>query len=158
MNKAGLRRQIQIINNAKNPAFIPGDLGLIGELILQRTRPDGGWQVRVILVQDREIIALNRRFFKLESSTDVISFNINEAKASVLEGEIYICIDTALRQAGEYGVSLTEELQRLTAHGIYHLLGHEDGDAQQKQAMTRLEDEALHGLKKLGMKKAADMQ
>ncbi len=146
------RRQIQVTNQTKQRGFAPGDLGLLGELLMHQLRPGQGWQVRIILVADAEIIALNRRFFKLEDSTDVISFNITDAGAAVLDGEVYICVDAARRQAKEYAVSLGEELQRLTAHGLFHLLGHEDSDPQQKLVMTRLENEALQAFKKYTMR------
>jgi len=49
-------------------------------------------------------------------------------------------------------VSPGEELQRLTAHGLYNLLGYEDGDARQKEVMSALEDEAMQRLRSFGRK------
>jgi rRNA maturation RNase YbeY len=147
MKPAGLRRHIQVINQMPESAVQSGDLALIAELVLRRVRAQQGWNVAIILVGDREITDLKRRFFNVNRTTDVIAFNISEASAGVLEGEIYLCLDTARRQAAEYGVSVDEELQRLTAHGVYHLLGQEDTRPQEKAAMTRLEDAALAELK-----------
>jgi len=137
------RRQLQVIDQTRRNGLAVGGLGLIGGLVLSGRGPGKGWDVRIILVPEREIIALNRRFFQRAYSTDVISFNLTAADAPLLEGEVYICLETAERQAQEYGVTLGNELQRLTAHGLYHLLGYEDGDAAQKEIMTALEDAAL---------------
>lgn len=136
------QRQLQLVNQTRRKLAL-GGLGLIGGLVLSNARPAAGWHIRIILVPERQIIQLNRRFFQRSGSTDVISFNLNSAGEPVLEGEVYICLEVAERQAKRYGVSLDNELQRLTAHGLYHLLGYEDGEPQQKEIMTALEDEAL---------------
>jgi probable rRNA maturation factor len=140
-------RRLQFVNLTRQSPLPLGELGVLGELVLRHNRPQKGWQVRIILVPESEIISLNRRFFKRDNSTDVISFNLTPADSELLEGEVYICLDTANRQAQEYGVTLAEEMQRLTAHGLYHLLGYEDGDAAQKQIMTALEDDAMARLR-----------
>lgn len=71
----------------------------------------------VVLVTDKEIRALNRRWFKRNSPTDVIAF---------AHGEIYISIDTAKRQAKERGINLHLELLRLMIHGAMHIEGCDD--------------------------------
>ena len=147
MSKPTLPRQVSFVAGCKKPQISAGELSLIAELILEQARPRGGWRVRIILVPEEEIIRLNRRIFQRSGSTDVISCNLTTAEEPVLEGEVYISLETALRQAGEYQVSASEELQRLTAHGIYHLLGYEDGDARQKEIMTALEDDAMQRLR-----------
>lgn len=145
--KAGTRQQIEVIDNSGHRGLVTGTMGLIAELILRRIHPASGWQIRLILVGDREITVLKRRHFNLNRTTDVISFNISEIATGFLEGEIYICVDAALRQSREYRVPLEEELQRLTAHGVHHLLGQEDGTPAEKAEMTRLEEAALAALK-----------
>ena len=69
--------------------------------------------------------------------TDIITFPLED---EVLDGELYISLDTAARQAKEYGVSLTNELMRLVAHGTLHLVGYDDATDQQRKEMSRLED------------------
>ncbi|HOT95657.1 MAG TPA: rRNA maturation RNase YbeY [bacterium] len=135
-------RQLQFINQTRRKLAL-GGLGLIGGLVLAKNRTGAGWNIRIILVPERQMIALNRRYFERSETTDVISFNLNAATEPVLEGEVYICLEVAERQAKVYGVSLGNELQRLATHGLYHLLGYEDGEPQQKEIMTALEDEAL---------------
>lgn len=70
----------------------------------------------VILVTDREIQALNRRWFGRSRATDVIAF----------DGEIYISVDTAKRQAKERGIGLPLEILRLMIHGSAHVESYDD--------------------------------
>jgi rRNA maturation RNase YbeY len=46
-------------------------------------------------------------------------------------GDVVISVDTAAREAKEFGVSFEARVDRLLLHGILHLLGydHEKGDA-----------------------------
>ncbi len=94
-----------------------------------------------IFVDDGEIARLNETWVGHEGPTDVITFPLGEGED--FEGEVYISVDTARRQAAEYGVPLRLELARLWVHGILHLCGHEDGRPEQRQAMSRLEDRYL---------------
>lgn len=145
--KPAMLQRIEVIDQSGHRGLFTGTLGLIAELILRGSYPACGWQVRIILVGDREITTLKRQHFNLNRTTDVISFNITGIESGFLEGEIYICVDAALRQSREYQVTLEEELQRLAAHGVHHLLGQEDGTRAEKAEMTRLEEAALTRLK-----------
>jgi rRNA maturation RNase YbeY len=53
---------------------------------------------------------------------------------------VVVCVDRAAGQAREYGVTLNEELARLTVHGLLHLCGMDDSTVAQRQKMTRRED------------------
>ncbi|MCE5304160.1 MAG: rRNA maturation RNase YbeY [Chloroherpetonaceae bacterium] len=96
--------------------------------------------LNIIFLSDAEIQKINKQFLDHNYTTDVISFNFDEKD---LEGEVYISIDTAERQAIEYKVSLTNEVLRLTAHGILHLLGYEDDTVDKKEKMHNLEEKFL---------------
>ena len=56
-----------------------------------------------------------------------------------LEGEIYIGAETAVKQAEEYNVSLTNELLRLVIHGSLHLCGYDDATDDERHHMHLLE-------------------
>ena len=99
------------------------------------------WQMTVVFVDDEFMTDLNKRFFQKSRSTDVISFNLSEPKKA--EGEIYISIDTAKRNSKRFGVTLDNELFRLVAHGVYHLLDYDDTTDEGICLMTALEDKAL---------------
>lgn len=93
-------------------------------------------------VDGDSIRQLGRRHFNARRLTDVISLNYS-AGPGFLQGEIYVCVPVAEKQAKAYGISLQAEVLRLTAHGVLHLLGHDDGSEDQRQRMHRLENQAL---------------
>ncbi|MBN1560926.1 rRNA maturation RNase YbeY [candidate division KSB1 bacterium] len=99
------------------------------------------WRVTVVFVNDEYMTDLNERFLHKSGTTDVISFNLSDAKNA--EGEIYISIDTARMNSQYFGVTLEDELYRLVAHGVYHLLDYDDTTEEGKRLMTALENKAL---------------
>ena len=62
---------------------------------------------------------------------------------SVLVGDIYICVNRAAKQAAHYGVSLEEELVRLAAHGILHLLGYDHQTDSESRCMNSLQEQVV---------------
>jgi len=108
-------------------------------------------EVSLVLASDEYIHALNREYRNKDCSTDVLSFALNEGEEpvvidgpeEVLLGDIIISIDTATRQAIEYGHSLERELAYLTVHGILHLLGYDHMTEEEKQEMRREEEHVL---------------
>ncbi len=78
-------------------------------------------EVNIILSGNGLLKRLNNRFRKKDKPTDVLSFNFSDPG---FLGEIYISLDKAKTQAREYGVSFENEVKRLLAHGLLHLLGH----------------------------------
>jgi probable rRNA maturation factor len=128
-----------------------GDIGLLIDLLMKKWRPAQAWQVEIILVDDRRIIALNKQFFFRTVPTDVIAFNWTSPRDPLLHGEIYIDTDQAKRQAPEFGATWVGEILRLAAHGTLHLLGLEDDTAQRKRRMSKAEDDVLKRLKLYGI-------
>lgn len=87
-----------------------------------------------LIADDAELRRLNREYRKKDYATDVLSFP-SGADAGFL-GDIAISFDHALRQAAEFGHSVTEEIQILMLHGMLHLLGmdHEKDRGQMARA------------------------
>lgn len=90
------------------------------------------------LVDDERITGLNARLLGRDNPTDVIAFEADEG-----EGEVIVSVDTAQRQAEAEGHDLLTELRFLIAHGVLHVLGHDDGDEAARAAMLRRQDEIL---------------
>ena len=99
-------------------------------------------ELDVIFVDDVRIQELNKQFLGRDRPTDVIAFDLSDSPEK-LEGEIYVSVDTAQRQAHEYGVTFWNELCRLAVHGVLHLLGFDDATDAQKRRMTEQEDRIL---------------
>lgn len=88
----------------------------------------------VILLDDASIHAMNLRDRAEDKPTDVLSYPTwepeDDAKGLGMPqipylGDIFISLDTALRQAQQAGHSLEQEVKVLAAHGLTHLLGHD---------------------------------
>lgn len=102
--------------------------------------------ISIVGVNDRRCRRLNRTFLGHDYVTDVISFPLEETPQ--LEGEIYINLDRARVQAGEYSVSTRHELARLAIHGTLHLTGYDDRTRAQAVRMHGREDAVLARLQR----------
>jgi probable rRNA maturation factor len=103
-------------------------------------------EIRFVLVGDRKMSALHKKFMSLSGTTDVLTFELS-APREPLEGEIYICLDQARRQARDYRVPLYQEIARLATHGVLHLAGYDDATDAQRVKMRRMEDLTLTGVR-----------
>ena len=115
------------------------------------------------LVTAREITRVNESYLRHQGSTDVISFDyvdtlrdwpLAHAKAvahrrdanETLCGEIFISVDDALAQAGQYRTTWQAELARYVIHGLLHLAGYDDTQPSRRRRMKREEDRLLRRL------------
>ncbi len=98
-----------------------------------------GTAVSLVILPDREMQDLNRRYRGMDAPTDVLSF----AGTGDELGDIVIAGGVLTRQAQELGVSIAEELQRLVVHGILHLSGMDHNDADPEDPMLALQDRIL---------------
>ena len=100
-------------------------------------------QIHVILVNDEYIADLNRRYRCVEGSTDVLAFDLGPSERSdgEAEGEVYVSLDRAQRQAKDLNIPMVEESVRLIIHGLLHLSGydHEKGRAAEKRMQKETE-------------------
>ncbi len=113
--------------------------------------PDSVNEISIVITDDKNIRKLNKEFRHIDKATDVLSFCQMEDSFSHLNpslGDIVISIQTARRQAREFGVSLDKELLRLYVHGLVHLLGYDHVQVSQKKRneMKRKEREILRQL------------
>jgi probable rRNA maturation factor len=133
------------------------------------------FELALHLVGHDEMTRLNREFLNHRGSTDVITFDHATLEASPagdyppnrgarrtdppkrrkkvpalpppkLHGEIFVCVDEAVRQAPRYGASWETELIRYALHGLLHLCGYTDATGALRRQMRRREDELLRAL------------
>jgi probable rRNA maturation factor len=91
----------------------------------------------VLLVSDRRMASLHRRFLNRPGPTDVLTFE---------HGEIFISVETAQRNARAFGNSLARELQLYIVHGLLHLHGFDDGTEGDARKMEKAQQEVLGNL------------
>ena len=118
-------------------------------------------QLRV--TDDESIREINREYRGIDRATDVLSFPSTDAKPQktlghcqkkLLQerdetgrcflGDIIISLPRAQEQAKEYGHSLEREFAYLTAHALFHLMGYDHMNDDDKERMRAMEEKALN--------------
>lgn len=104
-------------------------------------------EISLTLLGDDSIRELNRTYLGKDVPTDVLSFALHEADEIVL-GDVYVGYEQAAIQAVEAGVSVEEELARLSIHGTLHVLGyhHPDTEARFSSEMFTLQESLVQKL------------
>lgn len=104
-------------------------------------------EISLTLLDDDAIRELNRTYLGKDVPTDVISFALHEGEEAVL-GDVYVGYEQAAIQASEAGISVDEELARLSIHGTLHVLGydHPDTDARFSSEMFVLQERLVQKL------------
>ena len=107
-------------------------------------------EVSILLTDDDEIQKLNATYRDVDAPTDVLAFAMREGTDGDLNseilGDVVISIQTAERQAKEYGHSVEAELSLLIIHGILHLLGYDHAEKDEAQIMQEKQKEILYSL------------
>lgn len=127
----------------------------------------GGYDMNIVICDDKFIHALNREYRGKDSPTDVLSFSQQEESEEEFFdnpdeserrnsgdkqlGDVIISLDTAVKQAKEFRVTEEEELGRLMVHGVLHLLGFDhERSRKDEEIMMKKQDMYLDKfLKKL---------
>ncbi|WP_224370849.1 rRNA maturation RNase YbeY [Hyalangium versicolor] len=133
------------VAHAQGEAFAR-PLASLGRTYLERLELHG-CELSLSLVGDRAIRRLNRTWRKKDKATDVLSFPAGDLPRGTPGprqlGDVVISLDTAKRQAKEYGRTLEAEMSRYLAHGILHLLGHDHEKPSEARKMAALEEKLL---------------
>ena len=111
-------------------------LKLIEKVIRSEMKLPG--DLSFVITTDDKIIEINREFLDHDYFTDVIAFKNNDGK--IVNGEVYISLDTVKRNAHNYKVSLRNELIRVMIHGVLHLCGYKDSKMKERKEMKMRED------------------
>jgi rRNA maturation RNase YbeY len=104
--------------------------------------------INIIYCADRLIKDLNTRYLNRNHVTDVLAFDLQNDREGDFLGEIYVNLQQAKRQSLEYDISYREEVERLTVHGVLHLLGYDDGNGASRRKMWKKQESYLNRWKK----------
>ncbi|MBI4659709.1 MAG: rRNA maturation RNase YbeY [Verrucomicrobia bacterium] len=115
---------------------------LLSELIQVRQ-----YELCVHLVDASTMARLNESYLGHSGSTDVITFDNTDALRpggpACLRGEIFLSVDDAWKQAGQFRASWQSEIVRYVIHGILHLQGFDDLTPARRRIMKRAENSLL---------------
>lgn len=114
----------------------------------------GEMEVSVTFMTDAAIQEVNATYRGKNVPTDVISFaleELTEGEVAIIPeegmptalGDILISVETAERQAGEYGHDINREIGFLALHGFLHLLGYDHITEEEEVKMFGRQKEIL---------------
>lgn len=95
-----------------------------------------------IFCSDAYLHQMNVEYLDHDTLTDVITFD-NSDFSDVIEGDVFISIDRIVDNAASFHRPVEEELHRVMAHGLLHLLGFEDKTEEKQKIMREKEEECL---------------
>ncbi len=98
-------------------------------------------ELNYIFCDDSYLLTINKNYLNHDTYTDIISFDYVEG--SLINGDIFISTERVEENAQNFGVTFDEELRRVMAHGILHLMGYKDKSAPDKEIMRKKEDEKI---------------
>ena len=106
-------------------------------------------EISVTFVSTEEIHELNNVYRGKDSVTDVLSFPQYESTEEMAGdgvlclGDVVICPEQALLQADEFGHSGERELIYLFVHSVFHLLGYDHMEEEDKIEMRAQEEKIM---------------
>lgn len=119
-------------------------------------RPKLPYHLSITVVGPKKMGTLNYQYRKKARATDVLSFSRLEAGPNIIPdiGDLVLCLTQVKLNAKEHGVSLKEELQRITIHGVLHLFGYDhEKTPRQAKIMFTLQERILRSLRGAKKKK-----
>ena len=107
--------------------------------------------VNIIIVDNKKIREINKKYRGIDRETDVISFALEDDDTFIelpirVLGDIYISIDRVKLQAKDYGHSEKREICFLVVHGILHLLGYDHMNTSDEKVMFSKQEKILDEL------------
>lgn len=109
---------ISFVYSEKVAKSILAELQIVAEIAINKLKLSK-LDISIIFVTEAKIKQLNKLYRKKDKVTDVLSFFYGN------EGEIFICLSQAKRQARDNKVDLQFELIKLVIHGFAHIAGYD---------------------------------
>lgn len=95
----------------------------------------------LIFCSDNYLLELNKEHLDHDYFTDIITFNYNDNDVS---GDLFISVDRVKENAIEAKVGFMDEINRVVAHGVLHLIGFNDKSEAEQKEMRLQENRALN--------------
>ena len=99
-------------------------------------------ELNYIFCSDDYLLKMNQEHLNHDYFTDIITFDY--CHNDVISGDLFISVDRTKENAKTFGKTESNELNRVIAHGLLHLLGFSDKTAEDIVEMRSMEEEALN--------------
>ncbi len=145
-----------VVEDRQEKIQLPIDeIKIFAEKVLYSERIKETAELGIVLVDKESIRELNSKFRGIDDVTDVLAFDYQEGddrsiNSEGLSGDIAICPEVAVENAGKMDHSTKEEVFILVVHGILHLLGYDDDDDESGKIMEKKQIEIISQIKKTG--------
>ena len=101
-------------------------------------------ELNYIFCSDDYLHQVNLDYLNHDTYTDIITFdNSEDKKSKIIEGDIFISVERVKENAAKYTAKLDDELHRVMAHGLLHLMGYRDKTAKDTALMREKEEESI---------------
>ena len=104
-------------------------------------------ELNYVFCSDDYLLKLNQEHLNHDYFTDIITFDY--CHNDVISGDLFISVDRTNENAKTFRKSESNELNRVIAHGLLHLLGFSDKTAEDIVEMRSMEEDALAMLENL---------
>ncbi len=114
-------------------------------------------EANVIILDNKGIKAISKKYKKVDKATDVLSFpadwkELNKVIGYNMLGDIFISYEKINVQAEKFGHSLKREWAYIFVHGLLHLIGY---DHKTKKTETEMNELAKIILMEVGVERNA---
>ena len=97
-------------------------------------------EVSIVLVDDKEIKKINREYRNINKPTNVLSFELGDDE---LLGDIYISLDTVIKEAKQENISVEHHTAHMVVHGVLHLLGYDHLNEKELEYMLEQQQKSM---------------
>lgn len=106
------------------------------DLILSEGKKLG--EINYIFCDDEYLLKINQDYLQHDYYTDIITFDY--VKGKTISAEIFVSLQRISDNASTLSRDYEDELRRVLAHGILHLIGYKDKTEEEEKEMRRMED------------------
>ena len=100
-------------------------------------------EVSITLIDDKQIQRINKRYRGIDKPTNVLSFELGD---DILLGDIFISIDTVIREAKATNISVEEHTAHMIVHGMLHLQGYDHIKDNEAKIMEGVSENTLESI------------
>ena len=138
---------IQITENFKGVNISPHKIKKLAKAVCNRFAKDepqdSKYEISIAIVNDNEILELNKKYLNNRAATDCLSFDLSDDEKERKIVDLVVNGEMAVRQANQRNHSSEAELALYITHGLLHNLGFDDSTKSRAREMHETEDEIL---------------